>query len=443
MRRHGPRAQDASRPGVVRAPTRRMAGPTGAAVDRRPLRRQSPVPTERSPVISPLYLALTSMLAQQSLATLGRSTIPLVASVIVADLVIDPALVGVYLSLGSAAGFVSTMAVGGFILRFGALRMTQFGMLMLGLGLAAGASGWLPLFALGALAAGLGQAVSTPASSHLLGRFSPPHLAPLMFSIKQTGVPAGLMLAGLIAPALVTLGGWKLALLGIAAISCATALALQPLRTRFDDDRDSRHPLSPADIRDNLRGVLRNPALRTLCFTMFAFVGLQSLFTGFFVLYLVRGLDFDLVAAGGVFSIAVAVAVPARIGWGWLASRFAAPQLLLSALGVGMAVATCLVATVDRGSPFWVIALVASLLSATGVSWHGVLLAEVARLSPPGRVGGTTGAVLAFGDAGSLVMPLLFGAALALAGSYRLGFLMGAVPALCVGLYGLVAAWRR
>ena len=79
-------------------------------------------------------------------------------------------------------------------------------------------------------------------------------------------------------------------------------------------------------------------------------------------------------------------------------------------------------------------------MSVTAVSWHGVLLAEVARLSPPGRIGATTGAVLAFGDAGALVLPLLFSVALSLTGGYGSGFLIGALLALGVGIVGL---WRR
>ena len=59
----------------------------------------------------------------------------------------------------------------------------------LAVGLALPTLGWLPLFALGAFVGGLGQAISTPSSSHLLGRLSPPRFAPLVFSIKQTGVP--------------------------------------------------------------------------------------------------------------------------------------------------------------------------------------------------------------------------------------------------------------
>ena len=114
------------------------------------------------------------MTVQQSFATLGRSTVPLIAAAIVVDLAVDPALVGVYLAIGSVAGFITTMGCGGFILRYGALRMTQVGMLGLGFGLAVTTAGWLPLFALGAFVGGLGQALSTPSSSHLLGRLSPP-----------------------------------------------------------------------------------------------------------------------------------------------------------------------------------------------------------------------------------------------------------------------------
>ncbi len=377
------------------------------------------------------------MTVQQTFATLGRSTVPLIAAAIVVDLGIEAALVGVYLAIGSVAAFFTTIGCGGFILRYGAVRMTQVGMAALGLGLAITTAGWLPLFAAGAFIGGLGQAVSTPSSSHLLGRLAHRNLAPLVFSIKQCGVPVGLMLAGVVAPALVVEAGWRVALLVIALACALIVLALQPLRAGFDVDRNPAQPLSPADIRANVVGVLKDPALRILCVAMFSFVGLQSLFTGFFVLYLVRGLGYDLERAGQVFAIAIVVAVPARIGWGWLASRFVAPATLLAFLGIGMAAAAVLTASISPEWPTWAAALIATALSVTGVSWHGVLLAEVARLSPVGRIGATTGAVLAFGDAGALVLPLLFSAALSFTGGYATGFLIGAALALGVGLFGL------
>jgi nitrate/nitrite transporter NarK len=119
------------------------------------------------------------------------------------------------------------------------------------------------------------------------------------------------------------------------------------------------------------------------------------------------------------------------------------PATLLSLLGVGMALAAVFAALMDPAWPTWLAAVAASAFSITAVSWHGVLLAEVARLSPPGRIGSTTGAVLAFGDAGALVLPLLFSAALTVTGGYAIGFLMGGMLALAIGLFGLWRLFRR
>jgi predicted MFS family arabinose efflux permease len=392
--------------------------------------------------MSPLYLALGAMTAQQTLATAGRSTVPLIAAAIIADIGVDAALVGVYLAIQSVAGFLTTMGCGGFILRYGALRMTQVGMAALGLGLLAVASAWLPLLAVGAFVGGLGQAISTPSSSHLLGRLAPPRVAPLVFSIKQTGVPVGLMLGGVVAPALVASFDWRVALLAVAAICLLSVVVLQPLRARFDVDREPGRVLSPADVLANVKGVLRDPALRGLCLAMFAFVGLQTLFTGFFVLYLVRGLGYGLERAGLVFAIAVAVAIPGRIFWGWLASRLMRPATLLALLAIGMALSAGLAATIAPAWPTWAATLAATAMSMTALSWHGVLLAEVARLAPAGRIATTTGAVLAFGDAGALILPLLFSGALSLTGDYAPGFLIGGALTLVYGVLGLARRRR-
>jgi hypothetical protein len=48
----------------------------------------------------------------------GRSTVPLIAAAIIADLHVDPALVGCYLAIGSIAGFLTTLGCGGLILRY-------------------------------------------------------------------------------------------------------------------------------------------------------------------------------------------------------------------------------------------------------------------------------------------------------------------------------------
>jgi hypothetical protein len=46
-------------------------------------------------------------------------------------------------------------------------------------------------------------------------------------------------------------------------------------------------------------------------------------------------------------------------------------------------------------------ALVGAVLSATAMSWHGILLFETARLAPVGSAGAVTGGVLSFGQVGA------------------------------------------
>ncbi len=80
------------------------------------------------------------------------------------------------------------------------------------------------------------------------------------------------------------------------------------------------------------------------------------------------------------------------------------------------------------------VGLVASGLSATAMSWHGVLLAETARLAPEGSRGAATGGVLSFGQIGALVLPLIYAFLLSVTGSHGVGFMACAVPALLVGV---------
>jgi hypothetical protein len=77
---------------------------------------------------------------------------------------------------------------------------------------------------------------------------------------------------------------------------------------------------------------------------------------------------------------------------------------------------------------------VGAAVSATAVSWHGILLSETARLAPPGGVGAVTGGVLSFGQIGALAGPFAFSLLLHLTGGYGVGWGVCALPALWVGI---------
>jgi len=170
-----------------------------------------------------------------------------------------------------------------------------------------------------------------------------------------------------------------------------------------------------------------------LSFACLAFNGLQSVMTAYFVIYLTT-IGYTPVAAGFLFSVAVAVAVPGRILWGWIGSSFVSPRVMMAGLALGMAGSAVLLAFCSAGWPTLLVGLVACALSATALSWHGILLAETARAAPEDMRGAVTGGVLSFGQVGGLTLPLIYSGFLDQTGSYGIGFIVCALPALLVGV---------
>ncbi len=383
--------------------------------------------------VNQLFLALGSMFLQQTFIALGRALPAVIAPAIITDLRIDPAWIGIYFGLTAAASLVAQLGCGSFIVRHGALRMSQISLAMVAAGTALAALGTPLALVLSAIICGSGGSVSTPASSHLLSRVSSPRYLPLVFSIKQTAVPAGLLLAGLLGPQLTEWKDWRFTMLLSAAACAVFVLMLQPLRRIFDDDRVPTHAFRLSDFKSTLTSVLGTPGLRALSFACLAFNGLQATVTAYFVVYLTT-IGYTPVAAGFVFSVAVAVAVPGRIVWGWLGSSYVTPRTMMAGLALGMAASVALLALCGAGWPTLLVGLIACVLSATALSWHGILLAETARAAPEGMRGGVTGGVLSFGQVGALALPLMYSGLLDLTGSYGIGFIVCGVPALLVGV---------
>ncbi|MGE0723146.1 MAG: MFS transporter [Alphaproteobacteria bacterium] len=397
-------------------------------------------PGSARPTLTYLLIAIAAMLFQQALSTLATLVFPVAIPALGPALGIGAEAAGLYSGLLFFVSSMGQLSCGALIVRNGALRMSQVSLALLGVGLILTALGQVWAIVVSAVLIGMGNSISTPASSHLLARYAPPRYAPLVFSIKQTGVPVGGMAAGAIVPLLVVSYGWRSAFLAIGLVSIAFALAIQPVRREFDRDRDPRQRFSLAAIGASVRLVLDDPGLRDYAAAMFCFVGLQAIFGAFFVSYLSDGLGYSLTAAGGVFALAQSIAIGARIAWGWIGSRLLPPRIVLGGLGLGMAAASLGIAAIGPGMGYGAVLAIAVGYSATAISWHGLLLSDVARRSPRGRIGPVTGSVVAFGGAGMMAYPLLYAGVLKVTGGYGWGFAIGAVPAALVGLRLLLRA---
>jgi MFS family permease len=376
-----------------------------------------------------VYTAVFAMLLQQALSTMSGLTIPVLAPPIAAETGLSPSLVGLYTAFLYGGSMISSLAGGGFLLRFGALRVSQACLVVVAIGLLINAPGLTLLFVIGAVITGLGGGPSTPASSQILARYANPAQAPLIFSIKQTGVPVGGVIAGALLPVCVSLFGWRGAIVCAALMALTLALLLQPLRAEFDSDRQPQRSLKLTDIRATMTAVLSDKRVRDLAMGLFAFTGLQLAFASFFVSFLSLGLGWTLTDAGIAYSVAMGAGIVGRLIWGWVGTKYVPPLLLLAMLGFVMGLAHMAIGLVTPEWQTMAVWGVAFAYGLTGIGYQGVLLAEIARVAPPGMAGVITGGAVFFAYAGMILLPAAFGLILALLDSYRLAFLiLGVIP---------------
>ena len=266
-----------------------------------------------------LTIATVAMMLQQAFSYVCQIAMPILADRIAEDFGISRAWLGFYLFLQNIAAIIGAMGCGGFILRYGALRISQWCLILMGGSLFVVSTGVLWLYPLGAILLGM-AAVSTPASSHILARVCPPRIAPVVFSIKQTGVPVGSLIGGLLIPFLLSISVYSavfrtpihLDAYGTAFVAgllvYCVVLALQPIRAHFDADRQPDVKFSFSGVSETMKLVISNPQLRDLSLGAFAFGGLQAIFSGFIILFMIDGLNYSEAEAGSTFAISAVTA---------------------------------------------------------------------------------------------------------------------------------------
>ena len=390
------------------------------------------------------WWSLTVTTAIQAMVSMALLTLPAMAPAVARALAVPSTLVGAYVALCYFAAMLSSLVGGTLVRRLGAIRVSQLGLGLCAVGLALCALPWLPAVALGALCIGAGYGPITPASSHLLALTTPAHRMSLVFSIKQTGVPAGGMLAGALVPGLSLWLGWQGTLLAVAGVCALCAALAQPLRAALDADRQPAQPLALQALFKPIGMVLGQPSLRALAACSFLFSAVQVSTTAYMVTYLNESLGMTLLAAGAALSVSQLAGVLGRVAWGAVADRGLGPRNTLMLLATLMMAGSVLTALLQPQWPTLLIWAIVALLGASAIGWNGVYLATVARQAPPGQAGVATGGTLLFTFMGVVCGSPAFGALAGASGSYRIAFAALALPAaLALGLLVWRAAQAR
>lgn len=385
------------------------------------------------PRLRDVALPLAATLAVQTLVALGVYCAPVMAPVAARALTVTPEAIGYFIAIVYLGSMLGTVSAGGLVARFGPIRISQVGLMLVLAGLALAASAWLPLVALGAFVIGLGYGPATPASSYILARAAPPKLVALTFSIKQTGVPAGAAIAGALVPVLVLTLGWRASALAIGATCLLLAVAIEPVRGRYDRGLNPKAPVSLLAAFQPVALVLRSPRLREMALTSFVFGGVQISLVTYLVTFLTSSFALTLVLAGLVMAVSQLASVIGRIAWGVLADRRFPRRSVLGVLGLGMGFSAMITLAAGPHWPAWLLFGYAALFGATAVGWNGVYLAEVARLAPAGQTSQATGGCLFFTFLGVVVCPPLFNLLLRYVGGYAGAYAVLGIPALAIG----------
>ena len=381
-----------------------------------------------------LRAAIVAMLIQQSLMTMSTSAIPSLWKFIGPDFGLTDSKIAVYSLLVYCIGFFSSSAAGSVIIKFGPLRASQICLIAAALAMLIASFGEFWLIIPAALLLGCGMGPTTPASSQILARFSKPSQAPLVFSIKQTGVPVGGFLAGAVLVPLAEAFSWQVALMASSCAALLAAIWMQRFRNRFDDQRSPSRLISIKDIKSSFKAATATPGLQKLAFSGFAFSGLQVAFMYYFIAFAVEEVKLEPIVAGRVYAAASIVAIVGRIFWGWIAGGRMDPRKLLIWLSITMFVSIAAVGMANPNWGIWGLAAAAVAFGATGISWNGVHLAEAARQAPSGQVPVVMGGIISCCFLGLIVLPALHGAVFVSLGIPGIGFTIIALPSLLCGL---------
>ncbi len=343
-------------------------------------------PAARRAYIGPAIL-LTLTQAMISWAVFAP---PVVAKQALPEMGLDPIWIGVQPTIVFIAAMIISVLASSWVARINPMRATQLFVLLCVVGPALIATELLVLVSLGSFLIGAALGPSTPASSHILSRVTPPPLQPLIFSVRQSGVALGGVLAGFVTPLLMERWDWQTSMLIVAAACAITAISVEIWVRGYDVHADPTIEQRPA-ILAPIRLVLSTPSLRWLTFGIVPLVITQYGLTTFLVLYLQEDISLSVVTAGAVLGAALASAGVGRVLFGIIAGRFLPPLTVLLALTILAAVGSLLTAAMTGAWPLALIYLVCILYGAGAAAWNGVFHAETVRLASPGTISRVTG----------------------------------------------------
>lgn len=385
----------------------------------------------RGPIVSArthraLLPLLTAAMGAGPLLTYSISS---TSSLVIADVRISAAQFGLLATVTFVTAAALSLTLGKFTDRFsvrGLLVMILAGA-SVSSALAAVSTTYFWLLA-AMILSGAGQAMSNPVTNRAISETTPPTKRSLWVGVKQSGVQASQLLAGIGCPAVALIWHWRGALwIGSALAACAALFAW-----RCTPPGRARAPSSPRPEQPQMPPMIWLLAV----YAFFSGAPLQAT-NVYLPLFAHDELGLGVGTAGLTAALAGAVGVASRIGWGRALARFSTP-LLLILLGCGSAVGTAAL-TVAQLSHLRVLMWVGvAVHGGTALAINAVQMAGVLRTVSSTSVGRASSIIAVGMYLGFAAGPVLTGFVLDLTGGFVLAWVTtGAMYLVCV----VVSVW--
>lgn len=346
-------------------------------------------PTPSSPTLWFVLLAVTLV---QAVSTFSSLTLAATAPAVAADIGVAAEFIGFQIALVYLGASLISATSGFLLRRWGPGRVSQISLILCGLGAAMMAFPSVAAIAFGSLFMGLGYGMTNPSGAELLMRITPQHRRNIVYSIKQTGIPLGGILAAAIAPVMTETISWHAAPL-IGAFSCfVIAIALQPWRDGWDHARDPDARLDSTAF-SAMTLIWRLPTLRWMGVAGFNYAFIQLALSAFTVTILVVEAQFSLIAAGAVLAAVQATGLIGRLVWGWIADRWGIGDQLLIVMGVLNTAGGVAMIWIGPGWSVWAIYGFFLIFAASAYGWTGIFMTSTVNHAPPAYAGTAVGGI--------------------------------------------------
>ena len=361
------------------------------------------------------------------------------------ELGLSRAQVGLFFSAFYLAMTGASFGTGWLADRFGVRKTAWLG--HLGLGVCTIAGALAPSFELACVSfffAGFGYSFLNPASTiGVMTWFQRDERATAM-GAKQTGVPAGGVLAAILAPSLVLLIGWRGSLAALGVINFIfgfffSSLWREPASGSSADSGgvDAAHARPPLNVW---------ALLPISCATAIYLMGQMALIT-YVPLYLKDVMGYSPYWASQALALTQAGAMLGRVGWGVASDRLFAGRrkIVLIAIGVSSVIFIAALSLMTRASSAYLLLPILFLAGVSIVGYQGVSYALIGEISGKARTGAGLGMMITVNAGAATVGTPVFGYIVDRTGSYSIAWqlLAGLVTMGIVGVTLLLKEPRR